>query len=159
MVAALILSLCAAVAFVVTAQVVKVRVGCIPFGRFQKYNLRRQFITMHFQLGVAYRVLGRLHPSPDWDGCFPQSIVERSLLTFSNYIRHWVSRSSRKSIARDLLTYKQPGPLIRIGPHEVSFYSINVYSTVFKVGSKFRKDPRVYGEFVQGQAPALFSIT
>lgn len=52
-----------------------------------------------------------------------------------------------------------PGPLIRIGPNEVSFYSVEMYDTVHKVGSKFKKDPRVYGEFVQGGNPALFSIT
>ncbi|EWZ95681.1 hypothetical protein FOCG_17047 [Fusarium oxysporum f. sp. radicis-lycopersici 26381] len=51
------------------------------------------------------------------------------------------------------------GPLIRISPNEVSFYSRDTYETVHKVGSKFKKDPRVYGEFVQGGHPALFSIT
>ncbi|EXJ79940.1 hypothetical protein A1O3_08226 [Capronia epimyces CBS 606.96] len=51
-------------------------------------------------------------------------------------------------------------PLLRIGPTEVSFYSIDVYDAVHKVGSnlKFIKDPRTYGEFVQGGHPALFSI-
>ncbi|KAK6206351.1 hypothetical protein LQW54_007803 [Pestalotiopsis sp. IQ-011] len=34
-----------------------------------------------------------------------------------------------------------------------------MYDAVHKVGSKFKKDPRVYGEFVQGGNPALFSIT
>ncbi|KAF3762830.1 cytochrome P450, partial [Cryphonectria parasitica EP155] len=55
--------------------------------------------------------------------------------------------------------HEQLGPLIRISPREVSFYSIEVYDLVHKVGSKFQKDPRVYGEFVQGENPALFSIT
>lgn len=48
---------------------------------------------------------------------------------------------------------------MRIGPNEISFYSREIYETVHKVGSKFKKDPRVYGEFVQGGHPALFSIT
>lgn len=51
------------------------------------------------------------------------------------------------------------GSLIRIGPREVSFYSLDIYNTVHKIGSKFAKDPRNYGEFVQGGHPALFSIT
>ncbi|KAL5399818.1 hypothetical protein PMIN02_000348 [Paraphaeosphaeria minitans] len=55
--------------------------------------------------------------------------------------------------------HEELGPLIRIAPNEVSFYSRETYETVHKVGSKFRKDPRVYGEFVQGGHPALFSIT
>ncbi|CEI68061.1 unnamed protein product [Fusarium venenatum] len=55
--------------------------------------------------------------------------------------------------------HERLGPLIRIGPNEVSFYSRDTYETVHKVGSKFKKDPRVYGEFVQGGHPALFSIT
>ncbi|KAF4340442.1 cytochrome P450 monooxygenase [Fusarium beomiforme] len=55
--------------------------------------------------------------------------------------------------------HKRLGPLIRIGPNEVSFYSRETYETVHKVGSKFKKDPRVYGHFVQGGHAALFSIT
>lgn len=51
------------------------------------------------------------------------------------------------------------GPLVRIGPNEVSFYSMDMYDAVHKVNSRFKKDPRVYGEFVQGGSPALFSIT
>lgn len=51
------------------------------------------------------------------------------------------------------------GSLIRTGPKEVSFYSLDIYNTVHKIGSKFAKDPRNYGEFVQGGHPALFSIT
>lgn len=51
------------------------------------------------------------------------------------------------------------GPLVRIGPNEVSFYSMEIYDIVFKAGTKFRKDPTVYGEFVQGGHPALFSIS
>ncbi|KAI3556374.1 cytochrome P450 [Colletotrichum abscissum] len=51
------------------------------------------------------------------------------------------------------------GPLIRIGPNELSFYSIDIYDTVHKVNSGFVKDPRNYGEFVQDEHPALFSIT
>ncbi|KAF4969254.1 hypothetical protein FSARC_3507 [Fusarium sarcochroum] len=55
--------------------------------------------------------------------------------------------------------HERLGPLVRIGPNEVSFYSRDTYETVHKVGSKFKKDPRVYGEFVQGGHPALFSLT
>lgn len=51
------------------------------------------------------------------------------------------------------------GPLVRIGPNEISFYSRETYERVHKVGSKFKKDPRVYGEFVQDGHPALFSLT
>jgi len=51
------------------------------------------------------------------------------------------------------------GPLVRVGPNEVSFYSMDIYDTVFKAGAKFRKDPMVYGEFIQGGHPALFSIS
>lgn len=47
---------------------------------------------------------------------------------------------------------------MRIGPNAVSFYSLDVYDIVYGTGSRFRKDPRTYGEFVQG-CPALFSIT
>lgn len=52
-----------------------------------------------------------------------------------------------------------PGPLVRIGPNEVSFYSLEIYDLVHKVRSEFAKDPRIYGEFVQDGHPALFSIT
>ncbi|ROW08615.1 hypothetical protein VPNG_06203 [Cytospora leucostoma] len=55
--------------------------------------------------------------------------------------------------------HERLGPLVRIGPNEVSFYSIDVYDTVHKVNSGFVKDPRNYGEFVQDGHPALFSIT
>ncbi|EKG17548.1 UcrQ [Macrophomina phaseolina MS6] len=55
--------------------------------------------------------------------------------------------------------HEKLGPLIRIGPNEVSFYSLQVYDLVHKVRSEFVKDPRVYGEFVQDGHPALFSIT
>ncbi|KAM0810056.1 putative Cytochrome P450 [Seiridium cardinale] len=55
--------------------------------------------------------------------------------------------------------HEKLGPLVRIGPNEVSFYSLEIYDAVHKVGSKYKKDPRVYGEFVQGGNPALFSIT
>ncbi|KAH6962679.1 benzoate 4-monooxygenase cytochrome p450 [Ilyonectria sp. MPI-CAGE-AT-0026] len=55
--------------------------------------------------------------------------------------------------------HKKLGPLIQIGPRELSFYSLDVYDTVHKVNSGFRKDPRVYGQFVQDGHPALFSIT
>ncbi|KAM0491774.1 hypothetical protein ACHAP8_010404 [Fusarium lateritium] len=67
--------------------------------------------------------------------------MEQLLSVYPNYIKNSV------------------GPLIRIGSNEVSFYSRDTYETVHKVGSKFKKDPRVYGEFVQGGHPALFSIT
>ncbi|KAF7947233.1 uncharacterized protein EAE97_004482 [Botrytis byssoidea] len=55
--------------------------------------------------------------------------------------------------------HEKLGPLVRIGPNEVSFYSMEMYDTVHEVNSRFKKDPRVYGEFVQGDSPALFSIT
>ncbi|CAK7210551.1 hypothetical protein SEUCBS140593_000864 [Sporothrix eucalyptigena] len=51
------------------------------------------------------------------------------------------------------------GPLVQIGPAEVSFYSLDAYDVIHKAGSKFSKDPRVYGGFVQDGHPALFSIT
>jgi len=41
----------------------------------------------------------------------------------------------------------------------MSFYSMEIYDTVFKAGTKFRKDPMVYGEFIHGGHPALFSIS
>ncbi|KAK1928061.1 benzoate 4-monooxygenase cytochrome p450 [Papiliotrema laurentii] len=46
-------------------------------------------------------------------------------------------------------------PLIRIGPNEVSYYSIDIYNTVHRAGGKFRKDPRNYGGFVQQGHPAF----
>ncbi|KAK0609856.1 Cytochrome P450 monooxygenase yanH, partial [Lasiodiplodia hormozganensis] len=55
--------------------------------------------------------------------------------------------------------HEKLGPLVRIGPNEVSFYSLDVYDLVHKVRSEFAKDPRIYGEFVQDGHPALFSIT
>lgn len=54
---------------------------------------------------------------------------------------------------------KRTGPLIRIGPNELSFYSIDIYETIHSIRSSFVKDPRVYGQFVQDAHPALFSIT
>ncbi|KGO39998.1 Cytochrome P450 [Penicillium expansum] len=51
------------------------------------------------------------------------------------------------------------GPLVRIGPNEVSFYSLDIYKRVHAAGSQFVKDPRVYSQFVQDGHPALFSIT
>ncbi|KAF7585960.1 hypothetical protein BBP40_009769 [Aspergillus hancockii] len=50
-------------------------------------------------------------------------------------------------------------PLVRIGPNQVSFYSIEVYKKVHSPKSGFVKDPRVYSQFVQDGHPALFSIT
>ncbi|OHF00745.1 hypothetical protein CORC01_04062 [Colletotrichum orchidophilum] len=55
--------------------------------------------------------------------------------------------------------HEKLGPLVRIGPNELSFYSIDIYDTVHRVNSGFVKDPRNYGEFVQDEHPALFSIT
>ncbi|KAL1614701.1 hypothetical protein SLS54_009574 [Diplodia seriata] len=55
--------------------------------------------------------------------------------------------------------HEKLGPLVRIGPTEVSFYSLSIYDQVHKVRSEFAKDPRIYGEFVQDGHPALFSIT
>lgn len=57
------------------------------------------------------------------------------------------------------LTYMAIGPLVQIGPNEVSFYSMDIYDAVHKLSSGFVKDPRNYGEFVQDGHPALFSIT
>lgn len=65
---------------------------------------------------------------------------------------------SQEGVAANQNVATSTGPLLRIGPKEVSFYSLDVYDTVHKVGSKFVKDPRTYGEFVQGGHPALFSI-
>ncbi|KAF4818925.1 Cytochrome P450 monooxygenase yanH [Colletotrichum siamense] len=55
--------------------------------------------------------------------------------------------------------HEQLGPLVQIGPNEVSFYSMEIYDAVHKLNSGFVKDPRNYGEFVQDGHPALFSIT
>ncbi|PYH44754.1 cytochrome P450 [Aspergillus saccharolyticus JOP 1030-1] len=51
------------------------------------------------------------------------------------------------------------GPLIRIGPNQVSFYSLEIYKAVHGPISLFFKDSRVYSQFVQDGHPALFSIT
>ncbi|KAF7887599.1 hypothetical protein EAF00_009893 [Botryotinia globosa] len=73
----------------------------------------------------------------------------------------WAFRTEfRGRITLDLLKlHEKLGPLVRIGPNEVSFYSMEMDDAVHKVNSRFKKDPRVYGEFVQGDSPALFSIT
>ncbi|KAJ5768537.1 benzoate 4-monooxygenase cytochrome p450 [Penicillium manginii] len=55
--------------------------------------------------------------------------------------------------------HKKLGPLVRIGPNELSFYSLDIYKKVHAPGSAFTKDSRVYGQFVQDGHPALFSIT
>ncbi|KAL3467188.1 cytochrome P450 [Aspergillus heterothallicus] len=55
--------------------------------------------------------------------------------------------------------HKKHGPLVRIGPNQLSFYDIGVYKQVHTPGSAFVKDPRVYSQFVQDGHPALFSIT
>lgn len=55
--------------------------------------------------------------------------------------------------------HEQLGHLVRTGPNEVSFYSIEIYKEVHSIRSPFSKDPRVYGQFVQDSHPALFSIT
>ncbi|KAF4634271.1 hypothetical protein G7Y89_g3832 [Cudoniella acicularis] len=55
--------------------------------------------------------------------------------------------------------HEKYGPLVRIGPNEISFYSLEIYKTVHSIRSPFAKDPRVYGQFVQDAHPALFSIT
>ncbi|KAH7129294.1 benzoate 4-monooxygenase cytochrome p450, partial [Dactylonectria macrodidyma] len=69
-------------------------------------------------------------------------------------------REYRGTLTLDLPTlHKKLGPLIQIGPGEVSFYSLDVYDRIHKVHSGYRKDPRVYGQFVQDGHPALFSIT
>lgn len=53
----------------------------------------------------------------------------------------------------------RPGPLVRIGPTQVSFYSLEIYKAVHYPGSTFVKDPQVYSQFVQDGYPAFFSIT
>ncbi|PWY83570.1 benzoate 4-monooxygenase cytochrome p450 [Aspergillus heteromorphus CBS 117.55] len=55
--------------------------------------------------------------------------------------------------------HKRLGPLVRIGPNQVSFYSLDIYKKVHAPNSPFAKDPRVYSQFVQDGHPALFSIT
>ncbi|KAL4878148.1 cytochrome P450 [Aspergillus karnatakaensis] len=55
--------------------------------------------------------------------------------------------------------HQKHGPLVRIGPNQVSFYDIDIYKRVHSPGSNFVKDPRVYSQFVQDGHPALFSIT
>lgn len=50
------------------------------------------------------------------------------------------------------------GPLIRLGPSEVSFYSMDIYDMIYRAGSKFQKDPVNYGGFVQSGHPSIFSI-
>ncbi|KAH6667890.1 benzoate 4-monooxygenase cytochrome p450 [Halenospora varia] len=66
----------------------------------------------------------------------------------------------RGRITIDLpLLHEKHGPLIRIGPNELSFYSMDVYRTVNSIQTPFTKDPRVYGQFVQDEHPGLFSIT
>ncbi|KAL5339928.1 cytochrome P450 [Aspergillus crustosus] len=55
--------------------------------------------------------------------------------------------------------HKKLGPLVRIGPNQVSFYDLEIYKRVHAPASAFVKDPRVYGQFVQDGHPALFSIT
>jgi hypothetical protein len=51
------------------------------------------------------------------------------------------------------------GSLVRIGPNEVSFYSVEIYKEIHATGNKYIKDPRVYGQFVQNAHPSLFSLT
>ncbi|PYI12985.1 benzoate 4-monooxygenase cytochrome p450 [Aspergillus violaceofuscus CBS 115571] len=55
--------------------------------------------------------------------------------------------------------HQKLGPLVRIGPNQISFYSLDIYKTVHAPNSPFVKDPRVYNQFVQDGHPALFSIT
>ncbi|KAK6225498.1 benzoate 4-monooxygenase cytochrome p450 [Colletotrichum tabaci] len=55
--------------------------------------------------------------------------------------------------------HEKLGSIVRIGPNELSFYSIDIYDLIHSVNSGFAKDPRNYGEFVQDGHPALFSIT
>ena len=64
-----------------------------------------------------------------------------------------------KRMVESLITNLKLGPLLRIGPNEITFYSIDIYKKVYSFRSPFRKDPRVYGQFVQDGHPALFSIT
>ncbi|KAF3399668.1 Cytochrome P450 monooxygenase yanH [Talaromyces pinophilus] len=75
-------------------------------------------------------------------------------------------REFRGSITQDLPPLHEKldfwltntGPLIRISPNEISYYSIGIYETVHGAGSKFKKDPKSYGGFVQDEHPALFSL-
>ncbi|OJJ95119.1 hypothetical protein ASPACDRAFT_55439 [Aspergillus aculeatus ATCC 16872] len=55
--------------------------------------------------------------------------------------------------------HRKLGPLVRIGPNQISFYSLDIYKIVHAPNSPFAKDPRVYNQFVQDGHPALFSIT
>ncbi|KAL4862796.1 hypothetical protein BDV12DRAFT_190146 [Aspergillus spectabilis] len=57
------------------------------------------------------------------------------------------------------ILHQKLGPLVRIGPNQVSFYDLDIYTRVHKPGSAYVKDPRVYSQFVQDGHPALFSIT
>lgn len=50
------------------------------------------------------------------------------------------------------------GPLVRIGPNELSFYSLDIYNVVYGVRTSFTKDPRVYAGYMQEEHPALFSV-
>ncbi|EED13552.1 cytochrome P450, putative [Talaromyces stipitatus ATCC 10500] len=80
------------------------------------------------------------------------------LASYSRFL--WLfPREFRGSITQDLPDlHENLGPLIRISPNEISYYSLSTYEIVHGAGSKFRKDPKAYGAFVQGHHPALFSI-
>lgn len=87
-----------------------------------------------------------------------KNISGTSLLSCLAFTRNLVSVELLDQPCAEVLRLL-PGPLVRIGPIEVSFYSLDVYDLVHKVRSEFAKDPRNYGEFVQDGHPALFSIT
>ncbi|KAJ0109400.1 hypothetical protein J7T55_000325 [Diaporthe amygdali] len=47
---------------------------------------------------------------------------------------------------RGVITIELPKIHEKLGPNEVSFYSIDIYDTIHKVNSGFAKDPRNYGD-------------
>ncbi|KAF4309936.1 cytochrome p450 [Botryosphaeria dothidea] len=93
--------------------------------------------------GIQRKYLSLLRAVPDASVAAPLS---RLLWAFP--------QEHRGSITLDLPRLHE-----KLGPNEVSFYSLEIYDLVHKVRSEFAKDPRIYGEFVQDGHPALFSIT
>lgn len=66
-----------------------------------------------------------------------------------------ISPISRKGLA---VNREELGPLVRIGPNELSFYSLDIYNVVYGARTSFTKDPRVYAGYMQEEHPALFSV-
>lgn len=111
-----------------------------------------------------------LHPMPRFShlsrgcsGLSHPSIEDVLPLIYHCYMRNMVSAPPVVVEAirtkYEKLRANSQGPLIRIGPNELSFYSMDIYRTVNSVQTPFTKDPRVYGQFVQDEHPGLFSIT